>query len=221
MSFLFIPSNALAPESVYSLNQEYMVWPQHSRHPKDIQKFLIMSFLSRFCKLLPILLQQFICSLFLSQRKYHFNTFYHYPSPSLLSLIPKTIFLNLSVTEPLFLLSTSLAISRSSWFLSPGSSCMDFSRTAYLKSAGMNGLDQVIFYGCQVSWPFKKLALCPSCFLLEKGNLIAPLTSQTRKRDCLQQQCAIVVCNCCENPTFSFPTAQMEVVLAGRSMIEM
>lgn len=109
-------------------------------------------------------------------------------------LLPLRLFpSNLSVTEPLFfLLSTCLAISRSSWFLSPGSSYTDFSRMAHLKSARINGLHQVIFYGCRVSWPFKKYALCPSCFLLEKGDLMAPFIRQTRKKDCLQQQCTIV-----------------------------
>lgn len=40
---------------------------------------------------------------------------------------------------------------------------------------------------------FQEVCLCPSCFLLERGNLIAPFISQTAKRVCLQQQCAIVV----------------------------
>lgn len=143
----------LAPESMCSLNQQYMIWPQHSRHTKDIYKFLIMSLLSKFCKLLPVHLQQFIRSLFLSQRRYHFNTFSSLALLQVSCLLPLRLFpSNPSVTEPLFLpVSTCLAITRSSWFLSPGSSYMDFSRTAYLKSAGINDLHQVIFYGYQAS----------------------------------------------------------------------
>lgn len=153
-----------------------------------------MSLLSKFYQLLPVILQQFISSLFLSQRRCCFNIFLSLTLLQVSCLLPLRLFpSNLSVTEPLFLLlSTCLAITRPSWFLNPGSSYTDFSRTAYQKSAIINGLHQVIFYGCQMLWPFKKCTLCPSCFLLEKRNLMAPL-SRTRKRDCLQHQCAVVV----------------------------
>lgn len=151
-----------------------------------------MSPLSKFYKLLLVLPQQLISSLFLSQRTYHFNTFLSLALLQVSCLLSLRLFpSNLTVREQLFLLLCT-CVDITSCFLNPGSSYTDFSRTSSLKSARISD-HQVIFCGCQVSWPFKKYALCPSFFLLEKGTLIAPLISQTRKRDALQQQCAVVV----------------------------
>lgn len=188
MSFLFKPSNALAPYNVWSLNQQYMICPQHNMHPKDIYKFLIMSLLSKVCQLLPVLLQQFISSLFLSQRNYNFCTLLSLTLLQFLCLLPLGLFSsNLSITEILvLLLSTCPAITAwSSWFLNPGSSYTTFSRTVYQISARISGLHQAIFYVCQLSWHFKYISSL-SCVLLVKGNLMPPLISQLGKMDCLQ-----------------------------------
>lgn len=103
-------------------------------------------------------------------------------------LLPLGLFSsNLSITELLvLLLSTCPAITaRPSWFLNPGSSYTTLSRTAYQKSARINGLHQAICYGCPPSrsWHFKKYASSPSCFPAEKGNFMPSLTGQPKKMD--------------------------------------
>lgn len=57
MSLLFKPSIALASYNMCCHNQQYMICPQHSTHPKDIYEFLIMSLFSKVCQFLPVLLQ--------------------------------------------------------------------------------------------------------------------------------------------------------------------
>lgn len=101
-------------------------------------------------------------------------------------LLPLGLFSsNLSITELLvLLLSTCPPITaRPSWFLNPGSSYTTLSRTAYQKSARINGLHQAICYGCppSQSWHFKKYGSSPSVFLLRKGTSCLHLQASQEK----------------------------------------